>query len=339
MRQGGKSHFSLLRNLDEWNRPNQVENPRKHGLVLIPLYDGYYLLDEVLNGLGIAGIWARKTWLELSDAREHGIEVKFYVENRVAPTMIKIFQENGICGDDIIWFDADHIEGALERDGQHSTFGAKKLAICTDNRFADYDWVFIVDADLFVMSRNKGTLPFFCEFFKLMWGKPYRPAFWYARMLSNQPGHSPETFGYYRGIDGNTTPESMADFEERVMMLTGSGDVVDRFKSDDHFLTCSGCITAFPAKHFQSERQHDCQFFVAAAREVTSGELPFVIWSMMTNEKLYDLTALPFPLLSVGLGMPPEWYQELLDVKDKPFMMHYASSPVDKFWLEGMGID
>ena len=293
--------------------------------------------DELESGLGIAAAWAHKTWLENTDAADYGIEVKFYAEEKIAGKIIPTFQRNGIHGDDVIWFDGERIEGALGINGRYSTFGGKKLMLCTDKRFTDYEWIFCVDADMFVMSRSGATLPFFEKFFGLMCGEPMLPAFWYARRLDNNPDHSPIHFGYYRDAIGQTTPESIAGFEERVTALMGSDKIVKALRADDYFLNCSGVITAFPAKHFMAERWDDCQFFNRAAREVTSGELPFVLWAMNDEANtLHDLTALPFPMITLAEGMPVDWYQTFIEAKDDPFLLHYASTPTDAIWLEGI---
>ena len=335
-----KSHLTKLPNTKPSDRPPRFTESSKRGLVLIPLYDGYHTRNEVDRGLGISAIWARRSWMLLSDAAKYGIEVKFYVENRIAGSVMSLFQRNGICGDDIIWFDGDQIEGASPKDGAYSTYGAKKLMLCMDDRFVDYEWVFCVDADLFVVSPSGEKLPFFEGFFGMMWGKPYLPAFWYARMLTNEQGHSPREFGYYRDADGGTTDASIEAFEERVDALLGSSEVTKRLKNDLQFLTVSGVITAFPARHFMSIRPDDSEFFVKGAEAVASGELPFVLWSMATGESLHDLTPLPFPMLSVATGMPVDHYESFVEASESgnPFLLHYATSPIDKIWAEGIGV-
>ena len=322
-----KSFFQILPDLNGEDRPERIKNPSTRGLVLIPLYDGHYSNDQVTHGLAQAAAWARRSWSLYSDASDYGIDIKLYVENRIAGQISNILQTNGLFGDRVIWFDGDHIEGALKKHGRYSTFGAKKLMMLTDSRLADYDWIFCVDSDLFVMNYDRNErLPFFSEFFKL--ADPKSPAFWYARYLTNVPDHSPVTFNYYRNADNHTTPESIAAFEKRVEPLVGR-EILTALRDGKMFLTCSGCITAFPAKHFMSECYDECEYLVALARATASGEIPFILWSMQGNP-LTDLTPLPFPMLAVADGMPVDFYESFLEATNvgRPFLLHYASSPV-----------
>ena len=94
--------------------------------------------------------------MSFTDAIDYGIEVKFYVDERVRDAAMPILERNFIREDDVIFHD-----NARQFDVTYPTTAIQKAASYTDDRFADYDWIFDVDTDIFVMSPNRKKLPFF----------------------------------------------------------------------------------------------------------------------------------------------------------------------------------
>lgn len=110
--------------------------------------------------------WARRSWVNNSDAVEQGVALKFYVEEALKQRITPLLKAYHVDVErDVIWFDGSK---CVEYGGKHfNGRGGKQSVIFSDPQFRDYEWVFQIDADMF-MARPPGceeeTYPFFSRF-------------------------------------------------------------------------------------------------------------------------------------------------------------------------------
>ena len=110
-----KAHLSRFPMLPEY-LPQPLESPSKRAIVLISIFDGQAGLDYPGHHVAHSALWSRHTWLNNTDATEHGVQVKLYVEEKTKEQALPVFIENGVDLTDIIWFDGTEIEGAMPYD-------------------------------------------------------------------------------------------------------------------------------------------------------------------------------------------------------------------------------
>lgn len=338
-----KSHLANLPDLKPFQVPPRPESISKRGLVLIPIFDGETLVDNVAHHVAISAVWGRRCWMLYTDANHYGIEVKFYVEACARDRALPILERNFVEERDIIWFDGSHLEGALLSEEGYATFGAKKTAIFTDDRLRDYDWVFEVDSDIFPMSWIGAKTAFFQIFFENC--NEHAIATLFASVSDEGPPYlTAVDLGWCRGFDGSTTDETIADWKRRFDETIGDKEMLEKFMSPEVFTTSyhSG-IMALPAKHFMSERREACEFFIRMARSMAGTEAMLAIWKAMGNE-IIDVTSfyLPIVLIHSELHLSAIEHIRYLYQQGKYAIIHYANPchnfpEIHSIWQEGIG--
>lgn len=338
-----KAHLWRLPNMNSSEIPLRLQRPSKRGLVLIPLFEARPYFDDVERYCVISACWARRSWIVNSDAYDFGVEVKFYVERKVKDQVEQVFGANGILESDIIWFDGDSLEGALPVQGGYATFGAKEGAIYSDTRFADYEWVFIVDSDLFVVTtcerhKPEWRLKFFQTFFEIC-KEPIIGALWIGDKPDNPPYRVATENNWCRDGDGNTTPKSLDHWKDRIGKFVGE-DILNIYLSPDHwYAEPQGGLTAYPSKHFQRHRRRDVDFLTQASYLSASSELPLSLWHAEGNPLFSVQRDQGIPVLMCDRSFSTETTR-MLDIFSRntiPFLLHYASTSIEQFWREGIG--
>ena len=323
-----KIHLANLPHIREDQVPQGPAIPSKKGIVLIPIYQGGNS-DAVKHHVASSACWSRRSWILSSDANECGVEIKLYVEDKVRESALPILRANYISDEDIIWFDGSKIEGSLKNREGYSTFGAKKCASYTDWRFQEYDFIFDVDSDVFVMSNGTQKLPVFKKFFEVA------PSDALAAYSCGE-AFSPVELHWCRDGFGATTPESIDAWKSRFEELAGKQMLEKYCDPNQSFLDCHGGLNVFPAKHFMTERTEDCEFLVRAARCLCSSQATFSLWHSMGNP-IFDIgkTLYSFiPMVVYHQGFPPSrlaYFQERL-AKGLPLLFHYAHPDIDYIW-------
>ena len=326
-----KRHLSGLPNLREDQVPQRTTKASKKGLVLLPLYRGTSQ-NDVAHHAAICAVWARRTWMLYSDANDLGIEVKFYVENKVRDDAMPVFEKNFVDEKrDIIYFEGEKLEGILQqRNGDYSTFGAKKFASYSDYRFQDYDWTFDVDSDIFVWSQNGQKLPFFKRFFATT--PDNMIGAWWLRDV-----YDPVPLNWCRGPYGNSTEASIADWKERFEAFAGR-EMLHKYCSPHRsFINCHSGITSFPAKHFMTRRRADCEWLISAARMLACSEGALSLWHSKGNP-IFDMEDVCSHVVHHNRFSPDELRNFWERVEDKPFLFHYANPGIDYAWRKAIGI-
>ena len=139
-----------LINLPHFSGELPVVEQKSDMLGLFPLF-GHYDSPQLLEGYVKAACWARHTWYKNTDAVEHGVPLKFYVQEEMLDMFEPILIEN--CVDiekDVLTFKGEGLESKL-------------MAIYGDSQFDEVGWLFQIDCDLFVMDGTHWLLQPVCR--------------------------------------------------------------------------------------------------------------------------------------------------------------------------------
>ena len=336
-----KAHLSRLPDLTE--RVPQIQNPSKRGIMLIPLFESKEWNDGIVHHNGIGAVYARRSWILFSDAQDYGVEVKFYVEEKMLSEAAKIFRHNFVNDDDIIVFDGSAFEehGGLTDNLGTMTGESKKCSIFTNRIFEEYDWVFMIDSDMFVMSKNRDRLSFFESYFQSM--PDDQIATWTTnaryRQTSEPPHSTPITDGWCRDAAGQVTDASIDAWKTKLQAIVGDGLTDLMFDPNHWYLNVQNGLFAFPAKRFMSERWDVCQWFIETSYALLSDEAVFSTWAACGNPIADMQDTLPFEGLmftaySRAVDDLDRFYQ--LNASGTPFILHYGSPIIETHWREGI---
>ena len=328
-----KSHLHRLPDLEEHEAPTRLHTPSSRGLVLITQFEARPNDHHIPHHGGVSAAWARRSWIKYSDASDFGIEVKLYIEERLRDQdgVIETLRENQIGEEDILWFNADHLEGVMpHRDGGFVTHGGKKCAMFTDRQLQDYEWVFQFDSDIFVMQSSK-KLPFFQRFFEKTPHDSIAAAF-----LST--GSDPRELGATRDVDAQFSEEGLAGFKKRVRSGFGQ-ETLDSLR--EGFMAMHGGMEAFPARHFMSERWEDCEWLSNAAYWLLCDESVLTVWHKLGNP-IFDMTDLEIAICLIADPFS-KWTVSTVEamvnqhINQEPFILHYGANIFEMLWREGIG--
>lgn len=328
-----KIHLAQLPDMDVSQIPPRLEDSSTRGLVLLPIFLGFPNFlpdrDDAAHHVTRSAIWARRSWLMNTDALDYGIAVKFYVEEHVRDSAAPIFEKNFVDEADILWFDGSQLEGTL---GSGMTHGIKKCSSYNDDRFRDYDWIFDVDSDVFVISPDGEKYPFFRNFFnncpENTVGACYvRSPIYQSECLT------PDDMGW--SLFEEDTPDA---WKGRFEAIAGRDMLEKYFDPKVWIMTCNGSIIAFPAKHFMRERRTDCDFFVDTTRELLDLEATLSLWHSLGNP-LYNITNYAKVIMYHAQAGQNDRDLFQHSFAEGPFLFHYSFSGegINHLWKRGIG--
>lgn len=133
--------------------PMLPSRPRseKKIIVLIPIFHKGNL--EAATSFCKSAAWTLYTFLSNTDADVYGVDCQLYIEKTAMPACLPILEENRIAETDVKIFQWPHTDW----------YGlSQKLFSFYDDRLLEYDYVFEVDADCYVIPSIEGQkLPIF----------------------------------------------------------------------------------------------------------------------------------------------------------------------------------
>ena len=336
-----KAHLWGLPNME--TAPPPVEHPSKRGLLIFPLFRGGADTDLAHHDAQ-AACWARHTWLSFSDARDFGIEAKFYVEEQCQEQVEAVFEQNHILSEDVVYFEADHLEDRYP-DGSFTGYG-KRAAFYTDKRFKEYEWIVQADTDIFVMSGKKEKFPFFQPFFDAcqepiigslgfnnrggLVQKPFPnidSSYWIYRVFPHN----------YRSV--KTDDEYVAEWLRRAKDLVGENAIKPFYDSSLRFAEPHTGISTFPARYFMKHRWEDCEWLSKAGRELQAIESPLSLWSAM-GHPVFDMEKeMELQLISLNSMGTPRGYEKFVEysLSETPFLFHYHYPLIELMWRREIG--
>ena len=318
-----KIHLGKLPDLTDDTTPRPSSISRK-GIVLLPLFKNS---DIIAHHVGVCACWAHRTWLSFTDAIDYGIEVKFYVDERVRDAAMPILERNFIREDDVIFHD-----NARQFDVPYPTTAIQKAASYTDDRFADYDWIFDVDTDIFVISPNREKLPFFRHFFDICDTEKIGVSWVSMANLTPTDLH----------WASDITESEVDAWKSRFLALVGEKIAATYFDPQAPIVVLNGGVIGLPVKHFQQSRWDDLEVITRGARDLRDLEAGLSVWDALRSDRCGNsffnifsgIRALNFR------DADPGEVQRFNDFcnEGEPFLFHYFSSQVLRNWYQGIGV-
>ena len=320
-----KIHLAKLPDLTEEKIPPRPNTVSKKGIVLLPLFKSP---DVIAHHVAVCACWAHRSWLLYTDAIDYGIEVKFYVDERVRDTALPILQQNFIREDDIIFHD-----NARQFDVPYQTTAIQKAASYTDARFAEYDWVFDVDTDQFVMSPNREKLPFFQRFFDACDIDKIGVSWVSIEKLT------PADLHWADGI----SERERDGWNSRFLKLVGNEIAANYYNPKIPIVTLNGGVIALPVENFQHSRWDDLEFIIKAGRDLRDLEAGLSVWDAVSSDGRGTSFFEIFPMIrstnmySDDAAGEVQGFRDLC-IEGSPFLFHYATSLVTWRWYQGIGV-
>lgn len=314
-----KEHLACLPDIE--SPPKKVLCPSEKHLMIIPVFNGYPNQDYAGHHVTISAIWARQSWLAHTDVSDYDIAIKFYVEENVADSVMPIFDRNFVEEDDIIWFDnGSVVEGVLfDEEGNTISRGIKQCLPYIDRRFINYDWLFVLDSDVFAISRDGAKIPFFERFLDNSPDNQIGACFW------GMSYDTPHTIGWTR-----STKDWLSMFRDFVP----DSIYEDYMNPSIKIASCNCGILSFPAKHLIRERWDDCNYLVDASRALVDVEIALSLWHHMGNP-LYRLSDIVH--VEMGFHDPTQYVETIKTFQEKDaFLFHYANSLISQYWKRGI---
>ena len=307
-------------------------SPSKRGLLVFTLFKSHHRDDTVRHHDGLSACWARKSWLENTDAADFGIEAKFYVEEAVRDQAEIVFSQNHISEDDVLYFDGEPFEGdPLTRCG-------KKCSLFSDKQFADYDWVFQVDTDLFAM-RGRYPFPFFDRFFGHCTDPVIGSLFiGYHETGPPYPNISGKSWvRWMHGSDWDAELDNknhVTEWVNRVKSLGGEGVVKNFLDSDTMFPEPQGALQSFPAKFFHENAYDDCRWLERTGKLLQTDEATLCLWYLLGNRSYSIRDELDIPVISSDLNLGADELEayKCFVRREIPFLFHFSTTLFESVW-------
>ena len=307
-----------------WGLPNRVKpttdypGESKDGIGIFPIFgvgaDDHSIEHHIVK----SALWARRSFIEYTDAVELDISLKFYVELGISDRVIPILRENGVNIDrDVLYFDGRYFEGDW-------IFLGKKLAAFNDDQFADYKWLWFMDVDMFASSPNRTK----CNFFGELMGSPLEIGA--SELFRFDPDETFKDKHWWWRIEGDTDEEKQKEWLSRIFSLVDPSVVAKYTTMHSDAVQVGGWLYSFPASHFLNNRKDDCEWIAYAGKVMQDDEAVFSIWHSL-NKPLIDLEK---EVLSVPIVNEHEDVTAHFERGD-PYIVHVGMAPFQYHWRAG----
>ena len=269
------------------------------------------------------------SWLTHTDAVPHGIEIKFYIEDVLEDDVVPILEVNRINENDVIFFEGS----SFENDSIPRLVG-KKLATFVDPRFREYDWLFVMDCDIFAMSPDERKIPFFERFFEGCIEGAIGNLYAMVRGI----GIPPNWASRFGDLDEVPLEEAQRRWRRRAATIVGP-EVTDRFWDESvDSIIAGGAMHAYPAKSMLQDEAL-IEWFRNTAQIMQDDEAVIALYHALGN-LVWDLRErVKFNEVMIGptiFGSAYEDFKGFID-RNEPFIFHYSTDPVEFFWRSWMG--
>ena len=317
-----KTHLWRLPNLDE-PTPDYL-GASKDALMIFPIMEGgdnRLIEDHIVR----SACWARRSWLQFSDAMDLDIAIKFYIDETPGlhynrGTIIRILQENHVNIDaDVLWCD-------MSRFPSDKIF-SKKHAFYVDRQLSEYKWVYAMDSDMFLASRDREKFNFFERLIsheetmgvteihhnpgKVMMASRYFP---YC---------SPQ---YIIDHDTDGMGEAVKAWSWSVKSMAGA-ETLDKYERFPHSIVVTKMpIIAYPARKFWDLDEVDYREWWAIMGELIGhDEETASIWHAMGNP-LWDI--------SKTVDLPVYWWERDKNIRrNHPiYLCHACDMSAEYLW-------
>ncbi len=315
-----KHHLYRLPDIPSDRFPPRYSTVPKH-LLLIPLFSSHGDCGGLLHHITRSACWARRSWMLFSDAMELGVKIGFYVGDISLDPILPILEANAIDIDtDVFIFDESKL------DGDPVTHLGKKLAVFNDTQFANYEWVFQADSDLFLASPSREKGVFFSYFTDV-------PREIGAVVLHTSVKKAIGHFHWWGPILGHKAFDEEAKVQHFLKKLTPLVDPDIRNAYEDASVpkhVCGGGLYAFPAKHFHANRPDDCKWIADAGKALQDDEAVFSVWGTK-GKALFSVSELTGIRQVVDLDK----FVAVHEQADPLYFSHLSNFNVEWVWRDG----
>lgn len=301
--QAHKIHLWRLPNLPE-PTPDYL-GASKDALMIFPIMEGgdnRLIEDHIVR----SACWARRSWLQFSDAMDLDIAIKFYIDETPGlhynrGNIIRILQENYVNIDaDVLWCD-------MSRFPSDKIF-SKKHAFYVDQQLSEYKWVYAMDADMFLASRDREKFNFFERLIS------HKETMGVAEIHHN-PGYVMMASRYWEQplseiIDKNLygKAEDVKAWLWSVKTIAGA-ETLDKYERFPHSIVVTKMpIIAYPARKFWDTNEIDYREWWAIMGELLGhDEETASVWHAMGNP-LWDI--------SKTVDLPVYWWEKDKNIRN-----------------------
>ena len=269
-------------------------------LVLLPLYrDAFYGTHKAdakglnrLEAYARMALHARRTWMEHTDAREHGVAVKFYIESEIVEWVRPVFEEGGVDmeRDVLLFSDA--------RPAVEWARISKNLAGVWDARLREYRWVIFADLDLFMpaggisfFERLSGIEPLETGFMDTL-----RGTFAFMQEKRRMAEGYKEEYAWLV-----TCAKQTRQTVDRVRQHLEAAGFEWRHEPGSEVLIPCLCLIAYPARHCHRERAEWIEWVRTWLPRLGTGETCAAIWHKVFGYPFWSIGE------RLGLEMEDPW--------------------------------
>ena len=317
-----KAFFYRLPNLSDNFIPPYYPGKSKQAIVIFPLFltrhnrrspEKYYIKTAC---------WARRTWLMYTDALGLDIPIKFYVEDILYDEALPIFAENGIGESDIIKHNAsglNKLPGGMEG-------LAKCLACCIDERFMDYDYTLISDADLFLckgLAPGYDKFPFFQSLFN------HEQEFG-GGSVNDVPLTESQLQHWLRYYDVEDPKERRKQGLQDIESFTSS-EFIKKITSGINMQIAHGSLYIFPTRKFFASQRHELDRLYEAVRLIRDDEVSVAMWSAFREKRMWSVRD------NFGIPLIASEYRKA-HRKYNMYFAHPSSQSDEYYWRKGIGV-
>ena len=309
-----------------WGLPDTVKpvtsypGESKEGIGIYPIFGIYPHDISIEHHIVKSACWARRSFVEYTDAVEYDIGLKFYVELSVADRVIPLLRNQGIDIDrEVLYFDGRFF------DGDHIFLG-KKLAAFNDEQFIDYKWLWLMDVDMFASSPNRIRFNFFSELIT----SPQEIGASEIHQFGEKETFKDKHWWWRIGDDTTSDDEKHVEWLRRLSILAQPVTVAKYTTKYSDAVQVGGWLYSFPASHFLANRKEDCKWIAHAGKIMQDDEAVFSLWKASGN-RLIDLSqeVVEVPIIKEHLDVIT-YFNE-----GNPYIVHVGMYPFQYYWRYG----
>ena len=262
-----------------------------------------------------AAAWARHSFFRNTDASEQGVQIGLYIQDAILNDIQDILEKNHIISEDVF---------PVKFEDNKSAFPLKHYPFC-DERFLNYDYVMVADADYFACSNNETKDTYFADLMKFMDTLPIHPV-----------------IGVHKGR--LTEPEQKVEFgiEPRALHHAVKFEKIEAFK---HQLIHTGIPSAFVERCLDPSQwvpRVSGGFYIFSMKKSTQADRTS-IKNIADIAKCDESTAIFWygmgkPLVNVVLGRKLFFTMHRINLENGFYFYHsHADNAMIYKWLKGIG--
>lgn len=286
----------------------------KEIVVIAPVFlthHSWYTPEQLRDSVVKASIWARHTMLMNTDAVNHGVAVKFWVESKLEPIIRPFFEENHID------WDRDVLIAGIPDDNDHIADTGQILFGWFDKQLESFERVMIL-TDVFSVSPSGAPIPLFERLLNQSVIDKTKFVTWAGGRNSGV-----RTKDVNRMIEwsGMVSSEHLrANLERTGMTLVGFPDTMgftDRCKyvlrkegCDEYFETdaestflTENCISICPSSFIRNNQKDEMNWFLRMAKLIGNDQILLSIYAAKYNFEVFQLSNVA-NIGCVGLNEP-----------------------------------